>query len=135
MSRLPRIVVEVIVHAEQRYPTAGDYFADGDAWMVRVSDCGDERYEFLVALHEMVEWFLTQQRGIAEEDIARFDRDFEQAREAGQHGDLDEAGDDPAAPYRREHRFATRVEWLMAEELGVDWDEYGAALGRLYESG
>jgi len=39
-------------------------------------------------------------------------------------GDLGEPGDDPRAPYYREHQFASGMERLMAAELGVDWQQY-----------
>jgi hypothetical protein len=37
-------------------------------------------------------------------------------------------GDDPKAPYHREHRFATRIERLLARELRVNWATYEAGL-------
>lgn len=131
-ERLPRIVIEAIAHEQHRYPTVGDYFEGSDGWTVRVSRCGDARYEFLVALHELVEWFLTQQRGISEPDILAFDEAFEREREQGMHGEREQPGDDPRAPYGREHRFAERIERLAAGELGVDWDEYDGTIGGLF---
>jgi Mn-dependent DtxR family transcriptional regulator len=82
----------------------------------------DWRYQALVAVHELIEMFLTKHRGIAEQDISEFDIKFEQSR-----SDLlvsGEPGDHPHAPYRREHFFATNLERLLSAELGVDWFEY-----------
>jgi hypothetical protein len=37
---------------------------------------------------------------------------------------VSEPGDDPRAPYYREHQFASGMERLMAAELGIDWQQY-----------
>lgn len=111
-----RIVVQTIPAIEQRYETLGDYWFDGDGTIqVRVSDMGDRRLEFLVALHEMVEFMLCLDRGVAEADITAFDIAHPQLHEPGAH---------PLAPYRREHFFAECIERLVASELGVVWEEY-----------
>ena len=39
-------------------------------------------------------------------------------------GNLDEPGDCPDAPYKRQHCVATGVERIMAAMLGVDWKAY-----------
>ena len=118
-----RINIETIPHENQRYPTVGDYWEDGDqVEQVRVSELPDWRYEALVAVHELIELILSKHRGIAEEAISEFDIAFEQSREHGQV--LGEPGDDPRAPYRKEHFFATNLERLLAAELGVDWFAY-----------
>lgn len=118
-----KIQIETIPHDAQRYPTVGDYWADsGGVEQIRVSSMPDWRYEALVAVHELVEMVLVKQRGISEQAITEFDIGFEQAREAGTV--RGEPGDDPRAPYQREHFFATNLERLLAAELGVDWFEY-----------
>ncbi len=118
-----KIHIESIPHEQQRYPTVGDYWDDGDGTsQIRISVMRDWRYEVLVAVHEMIEMALTKQRGISEEAITKFDISFEDARE--QRLVIGEPGDSPQAPYRREHFFATNIERLLAAELGVDWTEY-----------
>jgi hypothetical protein len=118
-----KIVVETIPHGAQRYPTVGDYWEDPDGVMqIRVSEMEDWRYVILVAVHELAEMMLTRWRGISEEAIGEFDMEFEKKRELGLA--VGEPGDDPRAPYRREHFFATSIERLLAAELGVDWAEY-----------
>jgi hypothetical protein len=118
-----KIHIESIPHAQQRYPTVGDYWEDGDgAGQVRVSELPDWRYEALVAVHELVEMILTKHRSISEPAISDFDIAFEQERERALV--LGEPGDDPRAPYRLEHFFATNVERLLAAELDVDWRAY-----------
>jgi len=107
---------------KMRYPTAGDYYLDFLITRIEVFDQGNEDHNFLIALHELVEEYLTRKRGISEEDITAFDLQYEKNRDPE---DTDsEPGDDLAAPYYREHRFAMIMEQLMAHELGVDWNSY-----------
>ena len=118
-----KINIETIPHGEQRYPTVGDYWDDDQGVVqVRVSDMKDWRYEALVAVHELIEMFLTKHREIAEPIISEFDIKFEQSRE--QALVTGEPGDHPNSPYRREHFFATNLERLLSSELDVDWFEY-----------
>jgi hypothetical protein len=133
-AHMLKINVQTIDHDEQRYPTSGDYWEDDDGTLqVRISEVGDRRYEFLVAMHELIEFELCRLRGIAEPVITAFDVQFEKEIEEGLR-DLDEQpGDDPSAPYHREHVFATKLERMLAEEMGVDWDEYDDRLGELFE--
>jgi hypothetical protein len=49
-----------------------------------------------------------------------FDAQFTEER----HGDDDEPGDDPRAPYRRQHRAAMLIEHMMASFMGLD--SYGS---------
>lgn len=129
-----RINIETIPHDEQRYPTVGDYWEDADGTLqVRVSDLGDRRCEFLIALHELVEFELCRQRGITEREITAFDMQFEKEIAAGIRDDDEEPGDDAGAPYHREHVFATKVERMVATEMRVDWDDYEDRLHALYE--
>ena len=129
------IFIDTIPHAEQRYPTVGDYFypvTQSDhtpPYMeVKISELGNEDFEFCVAIHELIEAHLCRRRGISEDSITRFDRAYEAAR---QLGDYSEPGDSPEAPYQREHRFATTIERLLADELGLDWLEYESTINRL----
>lgn len=117
-----KIHVETIPHAQQRYPTVGDYWCEDGVQQIRVSQMVDWRYEVLVAVHELIEMALTRHRGVSEPRITEFDVEFEKSREQGLvHG---EPGDHPDAPYRSEHFFATNIERLIAAELDVDWFEY-----------
>ena len=75
----------------------------------------------LVAVHELVEVLLCKHRGITAAKVDAFDKAFEKARKPGNE---DEPGDDPKAPYRKEHFFATNIEALLSAELGVDWAKY-----------
>ncbi len=124
-----RIVLYSIPHAQHRYPTVGDWLTDhGHVSHIIVSDMGNEDYSFLVALHELVEAWLCTKRGISQEAVDKFDMDFEQGRD---FGDESEPGDDPCAPYNAEHHFASKIERLVADELGICWDHYDNAVSEL----
>jgi hypothetical protein len=112
-----------IPHESQRYDTVGDWRIKSGQISILVSSLPDERYEFLVALHELVEAYLCKQGGISEETVTAFD--------TGPGKELDEPGDDPRAPYHAEHVFASKIERMMADELGVDWEKYETAIEEL----
>jgi hypothetical protein len=81
----------------------------------------DQRYEFLIGMHEVIEAYLAIYAGVSPDAVDRFDKAYEAKRKPG---DDSEPGDDPRAPYHREHVFASKVERLLAQELGVNWSVY-----------
>ena len=118
---MKRIFAMSIPHKGQRYDTVGDYQDVHGVTFFTISEMPDERYEQLVLVHELIEKILCTHRGISDESIDAFDLSFESAR---LDGNDDEPGHDPDAPYHAEHVFAEKIERLLAEELGVDWDTY-----------
>jgi hypothetical protein len=120
MEHLPNINAHIIPHKRQRYETSGDYFKKGGELCFRISKTKAD-YEFLVLIHELTEYYLTQRNKISLESIDRFDMEFEKNR---QPGDISEPGDDPTAPYFKEHQFATMVERLVAAQLEISWKDY-----------
>ena len=117
-----RITIETIPHASQKYPTCGDWrYAPDGTLEIKVSDLGDEFKETLIAVHELIEVQLLKQRGIGAVQVDSFDVAFEAARPKD---NTDEPGDDPSAPYKREHCIATGVERILAAEFGIDWKLY-----------
>lgn len=79
----------------------------------------DWRYEFLVALHELVEAQLCKASGVTAEAVDRFDAQFEKDRPY-----QDEPGDDPYSPYYSMHQTATVVERIVCQAFGLDWKDY-----------
>lgn len=123
-----RVIINTIPNNQQRYPTVGDWEWDGDKLTILVSSMDNWRYEMLVAFHEMAEALICKHRGIAEPDVTAFDMQFEKARK---DDDVSEPGDDPSAPYYKEHQFSTCVERLLALELDVNWKHYDSTVENL----
>lgn len=125
-----KVTIETIAHDKQRYETCGDYYQyPNKEWIIRVSKTGDDRYDFLIALHEFIELYLTQFKNITEESIMNFDLEFERRREIGEVDG--EPGFNSCAPYRKQHTIATAIEMMLAAELDVDWNEYDKKINEM----
>jgi hypothetical protein len=120
------IRIESIPHDKQRYETIGDWYRDQSGNLqIKVSETGNNDYNFLVAIHELVEVWLCEKRGIELSVVDGFDQAYEINR---QKGDDSEPGDSPKAPYKNEHCIATGIERIMCAALGIDWRDYEDAL-------
>jgi hypothetical protein len=115
--------ISQVPHRKQRYETVGDWIPGRPA-EIRVSKMKDQRYAFLVALHEMIEYELCKMHGISDREVVAFDVNFEAERRMNMHPIEAEPGNHPKAPYRNEHEFATMIEMMMAQKLGVSWSDY-----------
>ena len=114
------ISLKVIPHSKQRYETSGDYWIDRRGTIqIRISKSKNWRHEALLLIYELTEMLLCIDRRVSFKAIDRFDMNFK--------GD-GEPGDDPKAPYYRQHQFATRIERLLAKALRVNWRAYDAGL-------
>ena len=69
----------------------------------------------------MIEAYLALHAGVSSEAVDRFDRAYEAKRKPG---DDSEPGDDPGAPYHKQHVLAEKIERLLARQLGVNWSAY-----------
>jgi hypothetical protein len=116
-----KIIIETIPHAEQRYPTAGDWQFTPDGLKIKVSKMSDERYCILVAIHELIEAVACRQHTVSASAVDAFDKEFERVR---QPDDTSEPGDAAFCPYGLEHSLATGIERIMAQTLGVSWNLY-----------
>ena len=84
----------------------------------------------LIAVHELVEVLTCKNDGISQQRVDQFDKEFEATR----HPDNDEEpGDDPSAPYVKQHCLATGIERILAQQWGVNWKEYERELNDLPE--
>ena len=130
MKHIPTITVSVIPHTQQRYDTCGDYEEiDEGVWDFTISE-SKAVYEFAILIHELIEWFFTQKRGITEKQICKFDMMFEAERKAGSWKD-EEPGDDHRAPYRKEHKFATSIEKQVLDYAKENWSKYENTINSL----
>ena len=123
------IYIKVIPESEQRPEVNGaDWFFDenGDL-QVRVSPLSDWRREALLGIHEAVEAIMCKHNGVTQQQVDVFDQEYDKTHTF----DLN-AGDDPAAPYVREHCFATAIERILCAELDVNWLEYDTELAQSY---
>jgi hypothetical protein len=77
----------------------------------------NRRYEFLLALHELVEALLCKEARVSQVAVDAFDAGYEKR---GQPGDDSEPGAAAGAPYPREHVIAWVIERLAADLLKVD---------------
>lgn len=126
-----RIQIETIPHDKQRYETVGDWFYDSNGVLhIKVSQMSDERYAALVAVHELIEVLLCKQHGVTQEQVDKFDMNWQPAKDS-LAPELDEPGDDPRAPYKNEHCVAMGIERILAAGLGVDWVTYEKELFKL----
>jgi len=122
-ERKVEFVISQVPHRKQRYETIGDWIP-GKPAEIRVSKMKDQRYVFLVALHVMIEYELCKKTGISDREVVAFDVSFEAERRRNIHRIDAEPGNDPRAPYRDEHDFATMIEMMVAQKLGVKWSDY-----------
>ncbi len=105
---------------KMRYPTIGDYYKIKDGWIIAAVDLKNPDYNFLTLIHELIELYLTQRRGIPEPAVKKFDEWVIKEKTAGRIKKTAASGRHPKAPYRREHIFAEKIEKMVAKELGVD---------------
>ena len=82
----------------------------------------------LVAVHELIEKILCDDRKILDEVITQYDMAFERRRKPG---NTNEPGDNVEAPYFKEHQLATAIEKRMALELNVKWKNYEEYINNL----
>ncbi len=123
------ISIKVIPESEMRACVNGaDWFwgENGDL-QVRVSPLSDWRREILLGIHEAVEAIMCKHNGVSQESVDAFDLEYDKTHTF----DLN-AGDDPKAPYVREHCLATAIERIMCAELEVNWESYDKELAESY---
>jgi hypothetical protein len=115
LSEVSAIDIRFIPESEARVPGLGDWQFKDNILQIRVVHQRALHHDFLLALHELTEAWLCAAHGVQEADVDAFDITF--------RGD-GEPGDDPHAPYRKEHRQSMLVEHMVANFLGLD--NYGA---------
>lgn len=126
-----KINIESIPHKEHRYPTCGDWWIDPDGTIqIRVSEEMGDKSQQLVAVHELAEVLMCLANGVSQEDVDRFDMDFEKHRHPD---DESEPGDHAEAPYCREHGYATAIERIMATHMGVEWLDHEKRITELFD--
>lgn len=118
---MTKIIIETMPPDKMRLENyreagCGDWFFDPEG-NVRIQvacegdlNVWDDPAAYLVALHELIEARLCFKAGITQGAVDSFDNAF-----TGEG----EPGDDPNAPYQRQHRSAMMIEHLMAIFMGL----------------
>lgn len=105
----------------------GEKFVEQDILEVRVaSELTDWRERMALAVHEVCEALMCRYNGVTVAQVDEFDAKFKGENEI----DIN-AGDEPDAPYRLEHTYATAIERVLTGVMGVDWKGYDTRLGKL----
>ena len=94
---------------------------------VQIAPMSDWRREFLLGIHEVVEAVVCRHTGVSQKAVDAFDQEYDKT-----HPTDCNAGDDPLAPYHREHTLATAVERMLAYALFVQWGDYDSELAGKY---
>jgi len=101
---------------------------------IYVAEMGNEKYEFLVALHEFIESYLLYLRGADFQGIDEWENQFTKETRKGLRPENAIAGEQEDCPYKDEHRLAIEVEKMVAKYLGVNWEEYEKYLDELIKN-
>jgi hypothetical protein len=107
--------------------TGADWWWEGDTLQVRVAaELEDWRERGALIVHEVSEAIMCKYNGVTVQQVDEFDAKFKGENEI----DIN-AGDEPYAPYRVEHTFATAIERILTGVLHVDWKGYDERLGKI----
>lgn len=108
--------------------TGADWWWDeaGDLQIRVASELEDWRERMALAIHEAAEALMCKHNGVTVAQVDAFDSKFKGENEIDVN-----AGDEPDAPYRLEHTYATAIERILTGVMGVDWKSYDTRLGKL----
>lgn len=126
------IQLRTIPQVEQRnVHDVGDWFERDGATHINASKLENPSYEFLILIHELIEWWICTAWGISDEIVMAWDVAWAEAHPHPAPGV--EAGNDPGAPYHWPHVAAGLVERFVAFVLRVDYQAYDEAINRAIE--
>ena len=110
------ISLQVLKPEVMRYETVGDWYEHKLAGpIITVADLGNDDQNFLILVHELIEWYLCGKVGVTEKDVDVYDK---------AHLEDDDPGLNQDAPYHKQHMTAFGIEVLLAGLLEVNWNEY-----------
>ena len=117
------IICKYIPHCWQDYDTAGNYFVTDDGVKVFfISEMENQDFMFCVFIHEQIEQYICQKRGITQKMVDDWDLS---------HLELDNPSSHPDCPYYEAHMFATYIEQEIIKKLGHDWRTYDQSFDKL----
>ena len=99
-----------------RYRTVGDWYWDnkGDLY-IDVADTTCWRSNLCIAIHELVEAKMCVLDKVSQDQVDKWDKEHYRSKEPG---------DMLFCPYRKQHKWATVVEVLVATLLLLDWPQH-----------
>lgn len=97
-----------------------------DLQVVVATEITNWREAMSLAIHEATEALMCKHLGITHQQVDLFDAQYQARHES----DLN-AGDEPDAPYRVPHNYATAIERILTGVLEVDWKTYDFNLDKL----
>jgi hypothetical protein len=100
---------------KMRYNDYGDYYNN----KVISYDTKNKLYNYLIHIHELIEYSLLSYLGVHWSEIDRFDR--ARKKPTSKHYKL----------YGSAHRIATRTEKMIAKLLNINWKKYCEDLKKL----
>lgn len=102
------------------------WWEEGDLMIKVAAELTDWREAMALAMHEAFEALLCKHMDITVEQVDAFDSEFK-----GENVVDVNAGDDPQAPYKIPHTFATAAERIFTGAMGIDWKSYDERLSAL----
>jgi len=117
------VSIKLVPASEIRNHDLGDYWFENNVLQIRVVELPEYSHSMLIAIHELVEAFMTDYQGIKEEDINKFDALYDAERVTGIHIH-DEPGFDNRACYRDHHTLCTAIEMMICSFLKISWKDY-----------
>jgi hypothetical protein len=115
-----KIDVKFIPHNVVRNNQWDDYLYDEDGNLIfLIGETGNPLYNKVMLVHALVEQLLTEENGIAEESISKFD---------AEHLESEEPGNELDCPYKDEHLLAEGIERMIFAFLKHPWKQYEEAL-------
>ena len=116
-------ITTTIVKA-MRYKTVGDWtFDDFGNLQIQVLDTGNEQYNTLIAVHELVEAALCRFAGITSEQVDEWDMKAPFAN-----------GDGPytaGCPYLMQHNCAEMIERSVCTWMELSWEVYSDFIDKM----
>jgi hypothetical protein len=122
------IIVRVVPLAKMRYATLGDWRRDRlGRLIIEVAEGHPAGFKaaIAVAIHEITEVLLCEERGISDAVVTKWDK---------AHPKANEPGEIRGAPYFKEHAAASAVEREFVKRVGLgDFDAYNKGWDYVWE--
>lgn len=124
-----KITIQSCPQERIRSNQSGDWWAHGEhQYTIHVLDTLLPESQLAIAIHELIEAYLCRKNGVTDGDVCAFDEHYEAERKEGKHKSDEEPGDDPGAPYRKEHAAATHVERAACHAFELSWQSHEQAV-------